>query len=283
MDGDRLGVLARPSATRTTAGACRCWSSPHSGTNFAWFGGSDTAGHTASISQAVTLPAGTATLEFWIAVPEASDTGVDATLDVTVDDTVVDHIGEFDYTDTYEEVQVDISQYADGASHTLAFSYENGDTGANSFVVDDISLDAVAGSVIAANPASLGAIPDAPGCEDYIGGDPRDVTFTVAGKVGKPTDVGVRMSFDPEHTYAGDLTVTLIAPDGRRALIFGGLDDFDDGSDLVGPYLFDDHAEESPTFEDAPVTDAASTIPVTTAPSRPATTCSRRTSPTSAT
>ena len=78
------------------------------------------------------------------------------------------------------------------------------------------------------------------------------MTFTVAGKVGKPTAVGVRIAFDPAHTYAGDVLAVLIAPDGRRAQIFGGLDDpfdagpSDDGNDLVGPYLFTDAALQHP-------------------------------------
>ncbi len=42
------------------------------------------------------------------------------------------------------------------------------------------------------------------------------------------------------------MLAVLIAPDGRRAQIFGGLDDpfdsggSDDDHDLVGPYLFSD-------------------------------------------
>ena len=93
------------------------------------------------------------------------------------------HIDEFKYDDGYQKAQVDLSQYADGGIHTLAFSYKNGDTGDNSLLVDDISLDSAAGSVFDADPASLGEIPDPDSCDDYIGGPPLDVTFAVAGKV----------------------------------------------------------------------------------------------------
>jgi hypothetical protein len=156
---------------------------------------------------------------------------------------------EGDFGATYVQPDLDISEFADGGSHVLAFQYLNGASGDNSMVVDDVSVDANAGpQVINANPASLGPIPDAPGCTDYVGGAPRDVTFTVAGRVGRPTDVGVRLSFNPIHPYAADVVAILIAPDGRRTTIFGAMGD---SGDLVGPYLFTDDAANDPTIEQA--------------------------------
>jgi hypothetical protein len=235
---------------------------PHGGNNYARFGGTDVAGHTASIQQPVTLPQGSATLAFWFANPEVSLSGTQARLDVRIDGKLLMRLFEGDFNATYVQLDLDISEFADGGSHTLAFEYLNGAVGANSMVVDDVSIDAVAGPpVVNANPASLGPIPDAPGCTDYVGGNPRDVTFTVAGRVGKPTNVGVRMTFGPAHTYAGDVVATLIAPDGRRTTIFGAMDDYSDSNDLVGPYLFTDAADIVPTIERASLDSPDAIVP----------------------
>ena len=227
------------------------------GTGFVWFGRTDTAGHTATISQVLTIPPGSATLRYWFANPQASNTGAPATLNVTIDGKRVQTIVELQFAQTYAQLELDISEFADGGSHVLAFAYLNGELGDTSMTLDDISIDAVAGpSPVDADAGTLGAIPPGIGCDLVSYGPPRDVTFTVAGKVGKPTSVGVRIAFDPAHTYAGNVLAVLIAPDGRRAQIFGGLDDpfdsggSDDDHDLVGPYLFSD-APGIPSIEDA--------------------------------
>jgi hypothetical protein len=222
---------------------------PHTGGDYVLFGGTNVAGQTASIQQTVLLPQGSADLTFWFANPQVSLSGTQARLDVRIDGKLLIRLFEGDVGATYQQHDLDISEFADGGSHVLAFQYLNGATGDNSMVVDDVSVDATAGPpVINANPASLGPIPDAPGCTDYVGGAPRDVTFTVAGRVGRPTDVGVRLSFDPIHPYAADVVAILIAPDGRRTTIFGAMGD---SEDLVGPYLFTDDAANDPTIEQA--------------------------------
>ena len=233
----------------------------HTGTGFVWFGGSDTAGHSSSISQVVTIPHGSAELRYWFANPEISEIGDAARFDITIDGKRLHTIVEGEHSGSYDLFELDISEFADGGTHTLAFDYLNGDTGANSMVVDDIGIDAVAGtSPIQADATSLGAIPDGPGSEcGELTGPPLDVTFTVAGKTGRPAAVGVRMVFGPEHTYASDVVAALIAPDGRRTTIFGELDDPDvegvpdDNHDLVGPYLFSDAAPTFPSMEEASI------------------------------
>ena len=222
------------------------------GTGFVWFGGTDTAGHTSKISQVLTIPAGSATLRYWFANPQVSDSGAPALVNVTIDGKRVQTIFEPQFAETYAQLRLDISEFADGGSHVLAFEYLNGETGDNSMTLDDISIDAVAEAPpVNANAGTLGAIPDALVCDEFSPGPPRDVTFTVTGKVGKPTSVGVRIAFDPAHTHAGDVLAVLIAPDGRRNTIVGQLDDFNDSNDLVGPYLFSDAAPGGPSFEDA--------------------------------
>lgn len=93
----------------------------------------------------------------------------------------------------------------------------------------------------AANAGTLGAIPD----NNPAG---RDVTFTVSGmpRVGA---VAVSLSFSPAHTWAGDVSATLFAPDGSPHSVFArpGMtgSGFGASGDLVGPYVFRDSAAAS--------------------------------------
>lgn len=96
-----------------------------------------------------------------------------------------------------------------------------------------------------ANAGSLGSVPDgAAGCA--TNGAPKDVTFTVSGLSGAPTNVSVDMTFGaPVHTWRGDITATLIAPNGASHILFGKTGSTVAGgcgssSDLAGPYTFND-------------------------------------------
>lgn len=90
-------------------------------------------------------------------------------------------------------------------------------------------------------------IPDGgSGCE--LPGAPLNVTFNVTGITGAPTNVSVAMTFSPTHTWAGDVRVTLKAPNGASFLIFGntgGVTGGGDSSALTGPYTFNDAATGS--------------------------------------
>lgn len=106
-------------------------------------------------------------------------------------------------------------------------------------------------SIVADFPgANLGGIPDGPaGTCQPTQGTPRNVTFDVAGIAGAPTNVEISTTFgSPAHSFSGDITATLIAPNGASHSIFGRLlattaTGFGDSSDLVGPYSFaDNHA-----------------------------------------
>ena len=117
----------------------------HTGTGFVWFGGSDTAVTRSSISQDVTIPHGSAELRYWFANPEISGRGTRPLRHHhRRQASAHDRRGRASAA-SYDLFDLDISELADGGSHTLAFDYLNGDTGANSMVVDDIGLDAVAG------------------------------------------------------------------------------------------------------------------------------------------
>ena len=92
-------------------------------------------------------------------------------------------------------------------------------------------------------PGPGGPIPDAP--DDPPGGPgvPLNSVITVPslGNVGSVNSVTLR--FSPDHSWAGDLVITLIAPNGEDAHLIartGSIepDDPGDDSDLAGPYTF---------------------------------------------
>jgi hypothetical protein len=115
--------------------------SAHSGNWWAWFGGAEDADHSGSLSQELTIPAEAHTLTYWY--QDAGGTlPLDATLKVSMDGDVLKT-----YTETeagmaaYAQETVDITAYADGATHTLSFDYLNGpEDGLAAFFLDDVSI-----------------------------------------------------------------------------------------------------------------------------------------------
>jgi hypothetical protein len=119
---------------------------PRTGLWWSWFGGYD-GYEMGSMTQDVTIPVGTATLSFWLEIPECAGT-IEDTLIVTIDGVQVlyfdngnpscDVVG-------YAQQSVDVSAYADGGVHTLEFVSEVYGTGVaidsiTNFFVDDVSL-----------------------------------------------------------------------------------------------------------------------------------------------
>ena len=110
-------------------------------------------------------------------------------------------------------------------------------------------------AVFNADAPSLGAIPDgAAGCGNYATSTPKDVTYTVSGINGTISDVRVGMTFNPVHSWRGDLSVELRSP-GNTAMktIFyntGSTTATGCGSanDLAGPYTFFDTAAPATTW-----------------------------------
>ena len=108
--------------------------------------------------------------------------------------------------------------------------------------------------------ANTGAIPDATTgtniCGNATNAGTRDVTFTVSGVTAPLTAVSV--SFNLVHTFVGDVSATLIAPDGTTtASIFnrigatgagggGGLANCGVGSTFNGAYTFNGVSTTSP-------------------------------------
>ncbi len=117
----------------------------HTGDWFAWFGGWQTT-NTASVDQDVTIPAGSATLKFWLSIE--ADATDDGTLEFRMDGTPVATFTQDDaasYPD-YTEVSVDVSAYADGGTHNLDIFGEEVGTTLINFFVDDVSIEASGGT-----------------------------------------------------------------------------------------------------------------------------------------
>ena len=126
-----------------------------------------------------------------------------------------------------------------------------------------------------ANGGTLGAIPDGPGTPTLCGspGANKDVTFTVSGLSGAPTNVSVDMTFgSPIHTFVGDVRATLIAPNAASFIVYANkgattATACGSGSDLNGLYAFNDAATNttwwSTTTTPVPVGTYRTTAPLT--------------------
>ena len=115
---------------------------PHTGSWWSWFGGIATAVEEGYVDQDVTIPAGTATLRFWLEIPVADATGF---MDVQMDGNTIMSFTEADAGTygIYAEVSVDVSAYADGGIHNLKFhSITQPGAGPVNFMLDDVSIEA---------------------------------------------------------------------------------------------------------------------------------------------
>jgi len=134
-------IFGSPLCDAATCGNGGGTATPHAGANFAWFGGAADAGHTGSISQAVTIPAGAASLTYWYRNGSVT-APFDATLTVKVDGTTVNTHTEAAVAEAaYSQKTVNLAAFANGASHTLSFNYLNGGAGVTNMTVDDVSIN----------------------------------------------------------------------------------------------------------------------------------------------
>jgi hypothetical protein len=135
---------------------------PHGGSVWAWFGGSATAGHTGSLTQTLTIPAGTKALSYWFRNGSVL-APFDATLTVKVDSTTVrTHTEAATAQGAYTQQLVNISAFADGASHTLSFNYLNGGAGVTNMTVDDVSIETTLDPATTGTPTVTGIDPAGP-------------------------------------------------------------------------------------------------------------------------
>ncbi len=113
---------------------------PLSGAWWVWFGGIEMP-DTPSVSQEVVVPVGGAVLAFGFSINAAAGGGNDVftvtlddeTLFIATDDDIVDYGG-------WQTLLLDVSDFGDGAAHTLRFSGSLTGAGVTNFFVDDVAL-----------------------------------------------------------------------------------------------------------------------------------------------
>ena len=128
-----------PLCTVGTCGTGSGTAGPHSGNWWAWFGGVSPY-EEGIVSQSVVIPAGSATLSFWLWIGHRSGNGIDY-LSALMDGNPVFTV--YEYTvgyDSYTQVTLDVSSYADGAPHTLEFLSEIFGPVISNISVDDVEL-----------------------------------------------------------------------------------------------------------------------------------------------
>jgi hypothetical protein len=113
---------------------------PYAGDNWAWFGGAD-AVETATLGQNVTIMAGgQATLSFVMRIGTVSPPFTDV-LNVRVDGIIVQSYSEDTVIEfAYSPRTIDLSAFANGASHLILFEYIGPTTGTSSYAVDNVTL-----------------------------------------------------------------------------------------------------------------------------------------------
>ncbi|MCC6560642.1 MAG: DUF11 domain-containing protein, partial [Xanthomonadales bacterium] len=131
------------------AGTCGVGSGtgPRSGTFWSWFGGYGAGAEAGSVQQAMVIPTGSTTLDFWVEFPVCNAAnGVSDYVRVLVDGS---ELWRENATSArcgvigYQQVSVDISAYDDGLSHTVTFDSTTVGGGAvSNFFVDDVSIAA---------------------------------------------------------------------------------------------------------------------------------------------
>lgn len=117
---------------------------PRTGDFWVWFGGIG-AFEQGSMEQAVTIPVGASTLDFWLEIPVSSGNGVDfvrALIDGSPVFTALENDGVYAGIG-YKLVSVALGGAADGGVHTLRFeSTQTGAGGAiTNFFIDDVSIN----------------------------------------------------------------------------------------------------------------------------------------------
>lgn len=116
-------------------------SPPRTGVVWAWFGGVPVP-ETSALGQDVLIPAGTASLHFWMRIGTVTAPFTDV-LNVKIDNVTVQSYPEPSTEETaYTERIIDLSAFGDGALHNIQFQYIGPSNGTGSYVVDDVTLRA---------------------------------------------------------------------------------------------------------------------------------------------
>ncbi len=124
----------------STAQCGQFFGGPFEGEYWAWFGGA-TLLEISSLSQQITIPSGTATLNFYLEINAASGNETDF-LTVSLDGKDLFTVFDTDQAeyDPWVEVIIDVSTFADDGSHLLSFDSTVTGPMRTNFYVDAISI-----------------------------------------------------------------------------------------------------------------------------------------------
>ncbi len=161
--GDTTGAALDWTDTSTTFGYNRCTTAgcgtgggttgAHSGSYWIWLGGTSDA-ETGIVSQAVLIPvAPSATLSFYLWYGSASGTETDVFTASIDGNDLLTLLGTTATTAGYSLYSYDVSSYADGGTHMIAFDLVKGTTSGMNISIDDVSLTTSDGAV--PEPATL--------------------------------------------------------------------------------------------------------------------------------
>ena len=113
-----------------------------SGDAWAWFGGASGGSETSSLEQTAVLYPPAASLTFYLWMPHSSGNGQDH-LRLLIDGSEVWRVveGDVTYAGGYRQVELDLSAFADGASHLLRFeAATSGSPSHTNLFIDDLNL-----------------------------------------------------------------------------------------------------------------------------------------------
>jgi hypothetical protein len=188
---------------------------PHTGSWFVWFGGTDPANpnEVGYVSQDVVLNPGVATLSFWLRIGASSGRAGD-TMRVLIDSTEVFSVtAQSTNYNSYQQVMLPISSFANGATHSLRLESTVLTGGNTNFSVDDVALD-VAPIPCAADMLPWVAVAPASGTVAADSGSAVSVAFNTAGlSSGVYTGTLCLISNNPLQPVASiPLTLTVDTP-----------------------------------------------------------------------
>jgi hypothetical protein len=202
-----------------TAADCSQRSGARTGKVWAWFGGADTAGHTASLSQSLVLPVDARALTFWYRQVDGFQS-TDATLDVKVDGSTygTQHLGGS--VSSYSQWAIGLGGLADGRVHTISFDFVSPSATTAGIYIDDVSV---------------------------VGRPDTQLTTAPAGGVAKGLTVPLAFASDnPEATFSCAVDGAAASPCASPVVL----------TLAPGPHTFSVAAEDADGVDESPATAA---------------------------
>ena len=198
---------------------------PFAGANWAWFGGVQ-APETATAGQSVVIPAGgSASLTFQMRIGTVNAPFNDV-LNVRVDGTIVQTYSEPATAEAdYTSRTIDLSAFANGASHTILFEYIHTGTDLANFAIDNVAIAGTCGTPTATPTAAPTATPTSTPASTPTATATPTATPTAAPTATPTAAPTATATATPTSTPTETPTATPTAtptPQNRAALDFDG-------------------------------------------------------------